>query len=100
MAAYVIVDVETSDPERYEEYKRMAQETVAQFGGRYVVRGGKMAIVEGEWRPTRLVLLEFESFDRAVEWWGSQEYAPAKALRQRLSRADIVIVDGCEGRDA
>jgi uncharacterized protein (DUF1330 family) len=94
MAAYIIVNVDTSDPERYEEYKRMAQETVAQFGGRYIVRGGKMAIVEGEWQPTRIVVLEFGSFDRAVEWWGSQEYAPAKALRQSLSKTDIVIVDG------
>jgi uncharacterized protein (DUF1330 family) len=94
MPAYVIVDVETSDPERYEEYKRMAQETVAQFGGRYIVRGGKMAIVEGEWKPTRIVVLEFGSYDKAVEWWSSREYAPAKALRQSLSRTDIVIVDG------
>jgi uncharacterized protein (DUF1330 family) len=94
MPAFVIVDVETSDPERYEEYKRMAQETVAQFGGRYIVRGGKMAIVEGAWKPTRIVVLEFGSFDKAVEWWSSQEYAPAKALRQSLSRTDIVIVDG------
>jgi uncharacterized protein (DUF1330 family) len=97
MASYVIVDVDTSDPERYEEYKRMAQETVAQFGGRYIVRGGKMAIVEGEWRPTRIVVLEFGSFEKAVEWWSSQEYAPAKALRQSLSKTDIVIVDGYEG---
>ncbi len=94
MPAYVIVDVETSDPQRYEEYKRMAQETVAQFGGRYIVRGGKMAIVEGEWQPTRIVILEFASYDKAVEWWSSAEYAPAKALRQSLSRTDIVIVDG------
>jgi uncharacterized protein (DUF1330 family) len=94
MSAYVIVDVETSDPEKYEEYKRMAQESVARFGGRYVVRGGKFAVVEGDWRPTRLVILQFESFDRALEWWGSDDYSPAKELRQRLSRTDIVIVDG------
>ena len=94
MPAYVIVDVETSDPQRYEEYKRMAQESVARFGGRYIVRGGKFAVVEGAWQPTRLVILEFESYDRAVEWWGSDDYAPAKALRQELSRTDIVIVDG------
>ncbi|HTA38788.1 MAG TPA: DUF1330 domain-containing protein [Candidatus Acidoferrales bacterium] len=94
MSAYVIVDVETSDPQRYEEYKRMAQESVARFGGRYIVRGGKFEVVEGEWRPTRLVVLEFDSFEEAREWWGSQDYSPAKALRQRLSRTDIVIVDG------
>ncbi len=65
--------------------------------GRYIVRGGKMAIVEGEWKPTRIVVLEFGSFDGAVEWWGSQEYAAAKALRQSLSKTDIVIVDGYDG---
>jgi uncharacterized protein (DUF1330 family) len=94
MSAYVIVNVETSSPERYEEYKRMAQETVAQFGGCYLVRGGKMTIVEGGWKPTRIVVLEFDSFEKAIEWWESSAYSPAKALRRSISKADIVIVEG------
>lgn len=97
MSAYVIVDVDTRDPHRYEEYKAMAQDTVKEFGGRYVVRGGKMKVVEGDWRPTRLVVLEFESYERALEWWESESYAPAKALRQSLSATDMVVVDGCDG---
>ncbi len=94
MPAYVIVDVDTHSPERYERYKQMAQETVAQFGGRYLVRGGKMEVLEGSWKPTRVVVLEFDSYEKALAWWHSAEYAPAKELRQSLSATDLVIVDG------
>ncbi|HLY03584.1 MAG TPA: DUF1330 domain-containing protein [Candidatus Cybelea sp.] len=94
MPAYVIVNVNTSDPERYEDYKKMAQETVAKFGGRFLVRGGKMRVLEGSWNPTRIVVLEFDSYERANAWWHSAEYAPAKELRQRLSTTDLLIVDG------
>jgi len=97
MSAYVIVNVDTAHPEEYEGYKEMAQKTVAKYGGRYLARGGKMQIVEGDWKPTRIVILEFESFDRAVEWWESEEYAPAKTLRRELSKADIIILDGHSG---
>jgi uncharacterized protein (DUF1330 family) len=97
MSAYVIANVDTSDPGRYEEYKVMAQETIARFGGRYLARGGRMRLVEGDWRLTRVVVLEFDSFDTAVAWWESEMYAPAKALRQSLSTTDMVIVDGYEG---
>jgi|SRR5271167_2238829 len=94
MSAYVLVNVDTSDPEKYEAYKAIAQETVAQFGGRYLVRGGRMTVLEGEWRPTRMVILEFESFERAMAWWESETYAPAKTLRQSLSKTDMILVDG------
>jgi uncharacterized protein (DUF1330 family) len=94
MPAYVIVNVDTKHPEEYERYKEMAQETVAQYGGRYIVRGGNMELLEGSWTPTRIVILEFPSYERAREWWHSAEYAPAKELRQRLSTTDLLIVDG------
>ena len=97
MAAYVIVNVSTTNPSEYEEYKKMAQEAVARFGGRYIVRGGKMNVLEGSWTPTRVVILEFESFDNAREWWESEAYGPAKALRQRISTTDMVLVDGYPG---
>ncbi len=94
MAAYVIVNVDTRDPQQYERYKEMAEKTVAQFGGRYLVRGGAMNVLEGTWSPTRIVVLEFDSYEKAHEWWHSSEYAPAKELRQRLSTTDLLIVDG------
>ena len=94
MPAYVIVDVDTDRPDEYEEYKRIAQQTVADYGGRYLVRGGRMRIAEGTWKPTRIVVLQFDSYERAIEWWESPSYAPAKALRQKLADSHLVIVDG------
>ena len=94
MPAYVIVNVDTKHPEEYEHYKEMAQKTIAQYGGRYLVRGGPMKVLEGTWTPTRIVVLEFPTYENAHEWWNSAEYAPAKALRQRLSTTDLLIVDG------
>ena len=94
MSAYVIVNVNTRDHVDDEHYKRMAAEAVTNFGGRYLVRGGRMQVLEGSWEPTRIVVLEFDSYERASEWWHSAEYAPAKALRQRLSETDLLIVDG------
>jgi uncharacterized protein (DUF1330 family) len=96
MSAYVIVNVDTKHPQEYEHYKQMAQETVAQYGGRYLVRGGQMNVLEGSWEPTRIVVLEFPSYKKAHEWWHSAEYAPAKELRQRLSTTDLLIVEGYE----
>ncbi len=94
MPAYVIVNVDTQHPEEYEQYKEMAQKTVAQYGGRYLARGGRMKVLEGSWEPTRIVILEFPSYAQAHEWWHSVEYAPAKELRQRLSATDLLIVEG------
>jgi len=94
MSAYVIVNVDTKHPQEYERYKEMAQTTVAQYGGRYLVRGGQMNVLEGSWDPTRIVILEFPSYEKAHEWWRSAEYAPAKELRQRLSATDLLIVEG------
>jgi uncharacterized protein (DUF1330 family) len=94
MSAYVIVNVDTKHPQEYEHYKEMAEKTVAQYGGRYLARGGKMNVLEGSWEPTRIVVLEFPSYENAYEWWHSAEYAPAKALRQRLSDTDLLIVEG------
>ncbi|HMF29224.1 MAG TPA: DUF1330 domain-containing protein [Candidatus Cybelea sp.] len=94
MSAYVIVNVDTKNPKEYERYKEMAEETVAQYGGRYLARGGQMKVLEGSWEPTRIVILEFPSYEKAHEWWHSAEYAPAKELRQRLSTTDLLIVEG------
>lgn len=94
MPGYVIAEVTVTDPQGFEEYRRMVSPTIAQYGGRYVVRGGKTETLEGDWQPTRLVVLEFESAERARQWWASEEYRPAKALRQRTARTKLVIVEG------
>jgi uncharacterized protein (DUF1330 family) len=94
MAAYVIVDIEIHDAARYEEYKKLAAATVAAYGGRYIVRGGAAEQLEGDSVPGRVVVLEFPSVDRAKQWWGSAEYAPARALRQACATAQMVVVQG------
>ena len=94
MRAYVIVDIEITDPAEFEKYRTMVAPTIAQFGGRYVARGGRTEVLEGQWKPKRLVILEFDSVERAKEWWSSQEYAPAKELRLRAAKTNMVIVEG------
>jgi uncharacterized protein (DUF1330 family) len=94
MSVYVIVDVDVIDPASYEDYKKMAAPTVAEFGGRYVVRGGKVEALEGEWRFGRLVILEFPTAERARAWWGSDSYRDAKALRHACAKTRMVLVEG------
>ena len=94
MSAYVIVDIVVNDPSRYEEYKQMAAASVAQYGGRYIVRGGRAQRLEGEQEPNRVVVLEFPEYEQAVAWWESAEYAPGKALRQAIATTRMVVVDG------
>jgi uncharacterized protein (DUF1330 family) len=94
MAAYIIVNVTINDPSRYDEYKQLAAVTVEAYGGRYIVRGGATATLEGEWRPGRVVVLEFPDSDRAKAWWSSSEYAPAKEIRQAIATTDMIVVDG------
>lgn len=94
MPAYVIVDIEVTDPVRYEEYKRMAHATVTAHGGRYIVRGGAAERLEGTRSPRRVVVLEFPSAEAAKAWWGSPDYAPAKALRQETASTEMILVEG------
>lgn len=94
MVAYVIADVEVTDPVEYEDYKQMVPATLAAYGGKFVARGGKTAVLEGEWRPKRLVVIEFESVERAQAWWASPEYRAARELRQRTSIGSLVVVEG------
>ncbi|MBP7694798.1 MAG: DUF1330 domain-containing protein, partial [Anaerolineales bacterium] len=86
MPAYVIVDIEVTDPAVYEEYKKLAPAGIAAYGGRYLARGGRVETLEGEWAPKRLVILEFDSVERAQAWISSPEYGPAKALRHQAAR--------------
>jgi uncharacterized protein (DUF1330 family) len=94
MAGYVIVNVTVRDPVQYEEYRRLATPTVSDYGGRYLVRGGPVDVREGHWKPSRLVVLEFPTVERAHAWWDSPEYAPAKAIRQSCADTQLVITEG------
>lgn len=94
MPAYVINDMEVTDPQRFEEYKKLSPATVSQYGGRFLARGGRTQTVEGNWSPKRLVVLEFPNMEQAQAWIDSPEYAPAKRLRQLSSVSNIIVVEG------
>ena len=94
MPAYVINDMEITDPQRFEEYRRLSPPTVAAYGGRFLARGGAVTALEGEWQPRRLVMLEFPSVDQAQAWLDSPEYAPARRLRQLSARSRMVLIEG------
>jgi uncharacterized protein (DUF1330 family) len=95
MAAYYIFDVqEIRDAEKIEEYRQGVSHTVEEYGGRYIVLGGEMQVVEGDWRPRFLVLIEFPSMAQARLWYDSPEYRDLKALRLAATKGDAVLVDG------
>ena len=94
MAAYVIAEVNVTDPKLYEDYKKMVPATVEKYGGRFVVRGGSVEVKEGGWKPARLVVLEFPSMEQARRWYQSPEYAPALALRLKAASAKLILVEG------
>ena len=94
MTAYVIVDIEVLDPVGYEEYKKLAPAAVELYGGKYVARGGKTETLEGDWAPKRLVILQFESSEQAKKWWNSDEYRDARAMRQKTTNSQMVVIEG------
>lgn len=94
MSALILVDIEVLDPVLYEDYKRLASASIAAHGGRYLVRGGKSEVLDGDWSPRRLVILEFDSFEKAKAWRESPEYGEAKQVRERCARSNMVVVEG------
>ena len=94
MAAYVIAQMEITDPQAFEHYRAEVPATLGGFGGRFIVRGGESETLEGDWWPKRLVIIEFPDRETAKAWWSSQAYAAPKALRQRSARTELIVIDG------
>jgi uncharacterized protein (DUF1330 family) len=94
MPAYLIVETDITDPEQYEQYKAASPAAVAAGGGRFIVRGGELAVLEGDWAPTRLVLLEFEDLETAKRFYDSPEYQAARKLREGAATLNMVAVEG------
>ena len=94
MAVYAVVNVRVTDPARYEEYRTEAPATIERYGGRYLARGGAVEVLEGDWDPQRLVVLEFESMERFREWYDSPEYAPLRRLRGEATATQFAVVEG------
>lgn len=94
MPAYLISTIDIKDPVGYEEYRKLVAAPLAKYGGKFIVRGGQLEYLEGDWRPKRVVVVEFESLDKARAFHGSAEYAEAMKIRQRTSESSVIIVQG------
>ena len=94
MAAYIIVEIEIIDPVGYEEYKKQAAAAVHKYGGKYIARGGKTEVLEGDWNPKRIVVLQFESMERAKEWLNCEEYREPRKMRHRTAKTNMILVEG------
>jgi uncharacterized protein (DUF1330 family) len=94
MPAYIIVEIDVTDPVGYEEYKQQAGATVEKYGGKYLVRGGATETLEGDWQPKRIVILEFATMERARGWLNSEEYREPRKMRHRTATTKMILVQG------
>jgi uncharacterized protein (DUF1330 family) len=94
MPAYILVDCEVTDAVRYENYKKLAPPAIAKYGGRYLARGGAATPIEGDWRPGRIVVLEFPDVATAKRFYDSPEYRAARAERAGAATMNMVLVEG------
>ena len=94
MSAYIVVDLEITDPEKFQKYRELVSPLIEAYGGKYLVRGGKKEVLEGDWKPNRLVVLEFDSEADAMKFWNSDDYKPVKQLRLESANSNIVMVEG------
>jgi uncharacterized protein (DUF1330 family) len=94
MPAYVIAETDVHDPEQYERYKAASPSAIAAGGGHFIARGGELVVLEGDWQPTRLVLLEFEDLEAAKRWYRSPAYREARRLREGAATLRVVAVEG------
>jgi uncharacterized protein (DUF1330 family) len=94
MPAYLIVDAAVTDPEQYEQYKAASPGAIAAGGGRFLVRGGELAVLEGDWSPTRVVVVEFENLEAAKAFYESPEYQAAIKLREGAAEFNMIAVEG------
>ena len=94
MPAYIIADIEVTDPQGYEEYRARVPAVIAAHGGRYVVRGGAVELLEGHWPLKRCAVLEFKDMAAVRAFWNSPEYRPLRDIRERTAKSRIVAVEG------
>jgi uncharacterized protein (DUF1330 family) len=94
MAAYVLAEIEVTNPEGYKEYATLVPATIAKYGGRFLARGGQNHSLEGDWPQLRRVLIEFPSTDAAKQWFASPEYAKPLAMRRANSKGRLLLLEG------
>ena len=96
MPAYVIAETEITDPERYEQYMAASPTAIATGDGRFLVRGGELVVLEGDWQPSRIVVLEFADLAAAKRWYESQAYQETKKLREGAANLRVIAVQGVD----
>ena len=96
MPAYVVIETDINDPQQYERYKAASPDAVHSGGGSFLVRGGELAVLEGDWDPSRLVILEFPDLDGVKRWYDSPEYVEARKLREGAANLRMVAVQGLD----
>ena len=94
MSGFVIANIDVKDPEAYKEYVGKVVPTVQKFGGEYIIRAGEYKIVEGEWQNPRTVVIKFPNYEKALEWYDSEEYKPIKPIRMKNSVGNMIIIKG------
>lgn len=94
MTAYIIAEIQITDPAAYDEYRPLAAASIARFGGRFMARGGKVDLLEGAPQPERIVVIEFPDAETARRWYRSEEYQTALKIRQAASRGRVLLVEG------
>ena len=94
MAAYIIVDVEVTDPKEYQTYARQTLATIEKYGGKFIVRGGQTETLEGDWQPGRFVVLEFSSVEQAKAWYNAPEYTAIIGIRHHAANSKMILVQG------
>ena len=94
---YVVAEVDVTDPATFKQYSDKAPGTIAQYGGRYVIRGGKNMSIEGE-APKRFVVIQFENVEKAKAWEDSPEYSAIKPIRHSSAKSRVFIIEGAGGQ--
>jgi uncharacterized protein (DUF1330 family) len=94
MRAYILAEIEITNPDGYKEYTTTVPATIEKYGGRFLVRGGQAHVLEGEWPARRRVLIEFPTMEAARKWWDSPEYEKPKALRRANSNGRLLLLEG------
>lgn len=94
MPAYVITEIEVTDPDGYQEYRSRVGRSLEAYGARFLVRGGEIDVLEGDWQPRRIVMCVFDSMDKARQWYDSDEYRELKKIRENTARMNMLAVEG------
>ena len=94
-SVYLIVEAkEVTDKSGYSEYIRKVPKTIEKFGGKYLARGGKLAVASGDWKPARIIIVEFDSMEKFQAWWNSTEYRAIAPLRELSTKTNAIVVEG------